>query len=216
MKRIFVSRSLKPSSPIRKIAEGCEIIAQSLIKFSALDFEEPKADWIFFYSRNGVKYFFENSNYHLYPYLWACMSKGTAEELSQYVTDISFVGEGGPKEVAQTYQAYVAPDQITCFVRAENSLDSIHKTLNNLKDFSIPVYLNIPVENAPDQDFDILIFTSPMNVDVWMQNRKYNQEIIISIGQTTADHLKTYGIDDVIVADAPSETAIAKCLGAVV
>ena len=212
MKNIFISRSLKPTSPIRIAADKHQITAQSLIEFSALEFEEPKADWIFFYSRNGVKFFFKNGNYELYPYLWACMSKGTADELSHYVTDISFVGDGNPEEVAHSFKASVENSHVTCFVRAENSIDSVHKILNKPKDFSIPVYRNIPNNNVPDEDYDILIFTSPMNVDVWFQSRNYNQEKVISIGQTTANQLKMYDIEDVIIAESPSEESIAKSL----
>ncbi len=213
MKRIFISRNLKSSSPIRNIIGENQLVDQSLIQFSALDFEIPQADWIFFYSRNGVKYFFENGNYELYPFLWACMSDGTADELSTYVTDISFIGQGSPQEVAQLYKNTVRPGEVTCFVRAENSLDSINKHLNNTDDFSIPVYRNIPTEDIPEGGFDILIFTSPMNVDIWFEHHQYRNENVIAIGSTTANQLtNSHDIKNVVVADNPSELSIAECL----
>lgn len=212
MKKIFISRSVKPSSPISDVTKDHILLSQSLIEFSALDFEEPNADWIFFYSRNGVKYFFKNGNYELYPYLWACMSKGTAEELSHYITDISFIGNGSPDEVAKSYLNFIQPKDVTCYVRAEQSLDSINKRLAKDSDFSIPVYSNQMSQKVPTEDFDILIFTSPMNVDAWFQVRKYSDEQIIAIGNTTANHLKDYGIINVRVAKSPSESAIAESL----
>ena len=214
MKNVFISRILKPSSPIKNIIGNNHLVAKSLIQFSALNFEVPQADWIFFYSRNGVKYFFENGNYELYPYLWACMSTGTADELSHYVTDdISFIGTGTPEEVANSYKTAVSTEQVTCFVRAEKSLDSIHKRIDQPNDFSIPVYKNSPITDIPKQKFDILIFTSPMSADAWFKNREYNSEKIISIGPTTADHLlSTYRIENVIIATSPSEESIANCL----
>lgn len=213
MKNVFISRVLQPKSPIKNVIGNNQLVAKSLIQFSALNFEIPQADWVFFYSRNGVKYFFENGNYELYPYLWACMSEGTADELSHYITDISFIGKGKPEEVANSYKSAVNPEQVTCFVRAENSLDSIHKRIDQPKDFSIPVYKNSPINDIPKQKFDILIFTSPMSADVWFENTEYSNEKIISIGPTTADHLlNNYGIENVIIAESPSEESIANCL----
>ncbi len=213
MKNVFISRVLQPSSPIKDVIGNNQIVAISLIQFSALDFDVPQADWVFFYSRNGVKYFFENGNYELYPFLWACMSKGTADELSHYVTDISFIGNGNPEEVANSYKNIIGTKEVTCFIRAENSLDSIHKRLDRPNDYSIPVYKNSPIQDIPKQKFDILIFTSPMSADAWFQNTRYNNEDIIAIGPTTADHLlNTYGIKNVTIAESPSEKAIANCL----
>lgn len=212
MKNIFISRSLKPSSPIRNIEGGHVLVDQSLIDFSPIDFEEPRADWIFFYSRKGVKYFFEGGNYELYPYLWACMSEGTADELSHYVTDISFIGSGTPEEVSAMYVDHIQPSKVTCFIRAEHSLDSVKKNIENEVDFSIPVYSNKPSQDIPTQKFDILVFTSPMNVDAWFKKRKYNNEYLISIGNTTAKHIEGYGLKNVIIASQPSEEAIAKSL----
>ena len=212
MKQIFISRNIDSSSPILKVIGDNILVDQSLIEFSALDFDTPPADWIFFYSRNGVKFFFENGNYELYPYLWACMSEGTADELSQYVTDISFIGSGVPDDVASSFEKIMPPSEITCFIRAEKSLDSIHKRLDRENDFSLPVYKNTPITNIPEQNFDILIFTSPMNVDAWLSKREFNDEIIISIGNTTADHLSSFGIKNVLIAETPSEESIAKCL----
>ena len=212
MKRIFISRNLEPNSPIKKIAKGHNLVSKSLIHFSPLPFEEPQADWIFFYSRNGVKYFFEQGNYALYPYLWACMSEGTANELSQYVTDISFIGNGTNEQIASAFEAQLHSDSITCFIRAEHSLDSIKTHLKRTEDFSIPVYRNTLIEVIPIQKFDILIFTSPMNVDAWMKQRTITNEKIITIGNTTGSYLKSKGIRDVIIAEAPSEVSLADCL----
>jgi uroporphyrinogen-III synthase len=212
LKRIFISRSISHTSPIRNILGKNSIVDQSLIEFSPIAFEQPKADWIFFYSRKGVKYFFENGNYELYPYLWACLSSGTADELSQYVMDISFIGKGAPEDVATAYKEGIKPGSVTCFIRAKSSLDSVNKFIGNKADFSIPVYNNQPISNIPTQEFDIIIFTSPMSVDAWFKERNYKDERIISIGMTTANHLNTYGIKDLIISERPSEEAIAIAL----
>ena len=213
MKRVFISRSLKESSPIRETLGDNPFLDQSLIQFAKLDFEVPEADWIFFYSRNGVRYFFQDNNYHLYPFLWACMNEGTADELSHYVTDISFIGSGASSEVAQSFKQVLQTNQVTCFIRAQNSVDSVLKQMNAAGHFSIPVYNNEPISDVPKQAFDILIFTSPMNAEVWFQVNPYHDERIIAIGNTTADHIRNMlSISNVMIAKQPSEEAIANCL----
>lgn len=211
-KRIFISRQLVSNSPIRKVAEGHYIKDQSLIQFSSLIFDPPETDWVFFYSRNAVRFFFEETNLELYPYQYACLSHGTAEELSKYVLDISFVGNGSPSEVAQQFQEVRTSNEPVCFIRANNSVDSIHNFLNAGNIFSIPVYDNQPIKNVPVEDFDILIFTSPMNVDVWFSANEYKGQSIIVIGNTTQSAVKKYATKNVRVADQPSEEAIAELL----
>lgn len=211
-KTVFISRELKSHSPIREVLADHTIIGRSLIEFSPLEFEAPQADWIFFYSRKGVKFFFEGGNYALFPYQWACLSAGTEDELSHYVNDISFVGNGSPDDVAEAFGKTTNENEVTCFVRAENSLDSVHKKLNKPQDFSIPVYQNTIAQNIPTDAFDVLIFTSPLNVDAWTNRRKIENETVVSIGKTTARHLHTLGIKDVIIANEPSEQSIAATL----
>jgi len=62
MKTIFISRKLSKDSFFKtKLEEaGFTIHGKSLLKFSAIPFQKtPKSDWIFFYSKNGVKFFFQ-------------------------------------------------------------------------------------------------------------------------------------------------------------
>jgi len=208
-KKIFISRSLTDDSPIRKVAQHI-IHDQSLISFSPLPFDAPEADWVFFYSRNAVRFFFEFGDFELYPYQYACMSNGTAEELSQFVLDISFIGEGRPEDVANQFQNERKPYEKVCFIRANNSVDSIFKLVGTQNDTSIPVYDNQPITEIPKDDFDILIFTSPMNVDIYFENNEYNNQPIITIGLTTESAVKKYTNNKVQVAKEPSEESIAE------
>lgn len=211
-KRIFVSRELTETSPILSAAKAHSIVGQSLITFSPLSFERPEADWVFFYSRNAVKYFFEADNYALYPYSWACMSEGTADELSKYVMDLHFVGKGKPYEVAEQFEEIRSQSEVACFIRAAHSIDSVKTLTNRESDFSIPVYNNVPVVELPADDFDILIFTSPMNVNCWYDAYEYSSQKVIAIGETTANALSRNGVADVLIAQEPSEKAIAVVL----
>jgi len=207
--KIFISRKLEADSPLIATAKNHSIHDESLINFSPIAFEEPEADWIFFYSRNGVKYFFEQGNYELYPYKWACMSQGTAEELSQYVIDNVFIGDGQPHDVARQFSIERQDHETTCFVRANHSLDSVNVQLAHKNDFSIPVYDNISKTEITKEDFDILVFTSPMNVNAWFSERKNQDEVYIAIGQTTKKALLEKGVDNILIPEKPLEKSIA-------
>jgi len=215
-KRIFISRQLASDSPIRNVAQEHYIKDQSLIHFSPLEFEPPEADWVFFYSRNGVRFFFENTNLELYPYRYACMSNGTAEELSKYILDISFVGNGKPEEVAKLFQNARKEHEPVCFIRANNSVDSVHNLLKSDNTFSIPVYDNQPIEVIPVDDFDILIFTSPMNAVAWFSKNDYADQEIIVIGSTTKKAVLRYVSREMLVANEPSEDGISRLLSELV
>lgn len=211
MQKVFISRNLHDSSPIRKI-DGIDIKDRSLIHFEKIPFDPPEADYIFFYSKNGVRYFFDTPGIVFYPYQWACIGRGTADLLSEYVQDIAFVGSGDPEFVAEAYKRQIPDINVTCFIRAQNSKDSINTLINNPNDFSLAVYNNTPVDNVPDDHFDILVFTSPLNAESWLKYQKVTTEKVIAIGKTTAEHLASEAIKGVVVADNPSEEAIAKCI----
>ena len=76
--------------------------------------------------------------------------------------------------------------------------------------------MNTPSQNVPDGEFDVLIFTSPMNVQTWFDQRKYLGEKIMAIGNTTAFKLYEIGIKAVITAAESSEKGIAKTLSTLI
>ncbi len=64
-KNIFISRELTPESDFcTTLADvKCKIFDLGLIDFELVHFEVlPECDWIFFYSKAGIDYFFQNMN----------------------------------------------------------------------------------------------------------------------------------------------------------
>jgi len=188
--KILITRSLEDNSLIRAVAQGHELIAQSLIDITPIPFDAPAADWIFFYSRNGVQHFFEQGNYELIPYKWACMSSGTAERLSEYVLDEPFVGDGDPMSVAKSFTEVRSFEEQVCFVRAQQSMDSVRKLIDHPSDFSLAVYDNKPIDPVQQIDADIILATSPLNFKTWARANTYRNQPIIAIGHTTATAIR--------------------------
>ena len=213
--KVFISRDLAEESIFRQSlkAYGCEVIGQSLIDFSPLPFDEvPKSDWLFFYSRNGVRFFFEQGPLGVQWPRIAAMGAGTASALQNLGKSVDFVGSGAPEATAAAF-IKIARDQSVLFVQASQSKQSVERLLaEDLKAIAFPVYnnqikspINIPV-------CDLLVFTSPMNVAAYFTHYTLaeNQQVI-AIGPSTAQALAQRQITPQI-APQPDEQHLAQAV----
>lgn len=108
MKKLFISRELSPDSPVKAFAErqNLELTATSLIEFSAVPFATlAETDWIFFYSKRGVHFFFrqlQNLQLKTTAQL-ATMGTGTYRALKTFGKTADFAGNGQPETVAEAF-----------------------------------------------------------------------------------------------------------------
>jgi len=208
LKRIFISRSLDEGSPFLNLVDkGYEIIDRSLVVMNGIACElEISSDWIFFYSKSGVRYFFESQEYST-QYQYGVMGPGTASTFYQ-ITGRSpkYTGNGIPKDVANNFITYESGRSIT-FAKAKNSKNSIRQLLEDHMDcHDIAIYDNAIMDKVELPDCKYLIFTSPLNAKAYFQQKSYNNESIIAIGQTTSDYLMKITGKTVPYGDFPSET----------
>lgn len=214
---IFISRNLSKNSFLKKELHtaGFKIIDQSLIDFSPIPFNEiPSVDWIFFYSKNGVKFFFEQLSKPLAKNIkWAVMGKGTEEALAQQKITANFVGTGHPKATAKQF-LNLAKGQKILFPRAKNSKKSIQKLIAK----EIIVEDLVIYENTLKNKFSIppcqyLVFTSPLNAIAYFQKYAWQPEQkVIAIGKTTATALKELSIMNIIIAGRTSEIGLVEAV----
>jgi|GEM_PF-24916 len=193
-----------------------EIIGQSLIQFSPTLFASiPIVDWIFFYSKNGVKFFLETAKKnqllkHKLAVKWAVMGEGTAKALLAYKIQPDFIGNGQPKATAQAF-GKIAAGQKVLFPRAKNSKKSIQRLLTQQIDqVDLVVYENEIKSNLSIPFCEILTFTSPLNAQAYFQKYPINpKQKVIAIGKTTYKALKKLGLKHIILANQPSEKGMA-------
>ncbi len=211
---IFISRALAINSPFGKLLtqQNITITALSLIELKAVSFAAfPRADWLFFYSKNGVKYFFEGLKQ---PISWppiATIGKGTAAFLAeQYALKADWVGNGNPQEVAKALEP-IALNKTVLFVQAQQSKQSVQKLLENkIKARSLVVYDNQIKANFELGYFEILVFTSPLNVQAYFEKYTYQKgQKIVCIGKSTAAKVHSFAIKNYYIAAEPSEKALA-------
>ena len=74
------------------ITKNIQLSGFSLIDFAAENnWEFPECDWIFFSSKNAVKFFFAKNNVLGHQKI-ACVGDGTFKVLSKYVNRVDYVG----------------------------------------------------------------------------------------------------------------------------
>lgn len=215
LKKVFISRGLVEGSVFKeKLQDNFQIIDLSLIAFSLLPFHEVKmVDWIFFYSKKAVHYYFKGLKAYEYPIpeaKLAAIGAPTAAAIRAIGFEPDFVGTGAPEETAHRFEKY-AVDQSVLFPRAENSRKSIQQKLSDkIKAKDLIVYQNKPLTDFEIEACDILVFTSPLNAETYFKKyKRLDHQILIAIGNTTALTLKELGQKEFSIAEKPSEQALA-------
>ncbi len=209
-KSVFITRDLTPDSDFLYLLseEGWQVNGFSLLEFEGVPFTYPRVDWIFFYSKNGIKFFFEQEEYANEKL--AVMSKASAEYLLEYNVAADFIGTGDATTTAPAFLR-MAKGQRVLFPHAKNSRHSIRQIIENeIIAIDIVVYKNQKTSNFPPSDAAVLVFTSPMNVEAYFEKYSLKQkQKLVAIGHTTATKLTVLGLHKFKIATEPNETALA-------
>ena len=216
--KVFITRHIKETDLFKTTLEkvGFAVFGQSLIEFSAVPFDlDANVDWLFFYSKNGIRFFFnqlDSSDLSLLSNKKiATIGQGTAQYLTQhYQRQPDFVGNGEPLETARAF-AQIAAGKRVIFPRAKSSQQSIQKQLSTVVNaVDVIVYDNTPKTDFTLPEVDIVVFTSPINARVYFS--KYDTASarkVVAIGHTTARELQKIGLNNVVIAKNPSEQGLA-------
>ena len=221
MKTVFISRNLSTESVfLQKLtSEGFKVYGESLIHFEAIPFDNlPKTDWLFFSSKNAVHFFVEGIQnfrelFSIQKFKIAGIGKATSKALKNAFGRCDFTGDGKPENVAKAFLA-VAENQTVLFPGAKNSRRSIQEILKDqIEAVDLEIYNNQPRTGFELRDFDVLVFTSPMNVVAYFLNKElFDFQEVIAIGETTGAALTTHGILNYKIAGNPSEIALVKTI----
>jgi len=209
MASVFISRIINDQDWLKEINnKGHHVECRSLLEIKKVTFAKPDSDWVFFYSQNGVHHFFEESQAMLAPYKWACMGPKTAETLSNYVLEIDFIGNGDPVSTAKYFDKVISNHEVVCYCRASRSMKSVQSASLHPNIIDLIVYENEVSDDVPNLKFDILAFTSPLNVEAYYSKHDYNKELLIAIGSTTAEAILNTCKVEPIISEQPSEEGI--------
>ena len=216
---VFITRELSNQSYFRKALEKhkIQIDARSLIRtVPVITKLAPHilsdADWIFFSSKNAIEYFFQLNPQLPKEVKFGVLGAGSEEMLRLKGHFSSYTGGGvDTTDVAASF-ARVANGKKVVFPGAEESMRSIQKGMSpDTKVIDLPVYETILEEDVEGSGADVLVFTSPSNVEAYFADNllEPNQKVI-AIGKSTGkkfDEMGTkyilpYSADEVGLAEA--------------
>jgi hydroxymethylbilane synthase len=218
--KVFISREIAEHNYFRRALDKhkIEIEDRSLIRtFPIVNILDPfylrNIDWIFFSSRNGVEFFFKLKPALSKKVKFGVVGRGSEDALRKYGHLADFVGESGDiKEVAEDFALLVTGDTVL-FPRAQDSLLTIQKSLSpETKIIDLPIYETGMVENIDKTYADILIFTSPSNVEAYFaENLLDPGQKVIAIGTSTGKKFDEMGVTNTLPF-SPDEIGLAEAV----
>lgn len=217
---VFISRDISEQSYFRKALakHQINIEARSLIRtvpvITKLDpYILKHVDWVFFSSKNAVEYFFQLEPYLPKDVKFGVMGAGSEEMLRRkgHFTDYTGVGIDSA-EVAAEF-AKLANGTTVLFPGAENSMRSIQQLLSpDTKIIDLPIYETVMEEDIELSTADVLVFTSPSNVDAYFtENLLDPYQKVIAIGKSTGKKFDEMGVK-YILPFSPDEVGLAEAV----
>ena len=218
MKTILITRSITDSSPINSLrSEGYSIIGESFLKFEPVPFDtwDRSADMVLFYSQRGVQFSCSDQSFLDYcsQVKIATFGTVTAEYLSKnFGLKPNVIGTGDPEKLKE--QLELENPKKILFVQGQQSLRRLqtddswripYSELVTYKSIDRIVHLSSPP--------DILVFTSPLNVEHYFAQYDVEEtQSIWSIGPTTAASIRQYSSQTIHLSDQPTEASLAEAI----
>lgn len=197
-KSVFITRERELILPFVEWLDSQEIkvVAQPLLQYKSVNFEWPfdKMDWIFFSSRNAVKFFFEQEIKIDCKY--AAIGPATAKEVAKHVT-VSFAGVDYDTQKTAVEFAKLAGDSMILFPCGNNSVRTVQKMLSPAQVMDVVCYEAVRMDSAIGCH-DIYVVLSPENARVMLEDLSINrQAVFFVLGELTAEALRGQGISNV-------------------
>lgn len=191
--KVFVSKTFRDKDYLPKALArlGFTLEAKSLIEFKEIKIELlPVSEWVFFSSKHAVKYFFRQKP-ALGKVKFGCISKQTAAELRQFGHRADFIGQNTDTKFIGKQFASVAGNAKVLFPVAKESMQSIQSQLTKKDNaINLPVYQTIKHPQVIDTATNIVVFTSPSNVDAFFEKNKWQSHYkAVAMGDATESAL---------------------------
>lgn len=212
---IFISKSAEELPQLARLlaANGIKAHFQSLIQTQAVAVTNwPQTDWVFFGSRNAIKFALAAQPDLLKGKKIGAVGPGTARTLNQFGYTADFIGtQADVKLVAESFQLQLNAHESVLLPLGEQSALSLVKVWENkLKLETVVVYntKNLLVTDLPKTDY--LLFTSPSNAKSWLaQGGETASKQAIAMGKTTLAQLTELGFASPILAHGFGELELA-------
>jgi hydroxymethylbilane synthase len=214
---VLITRDLNEDSFFKRTLEGNGYTVKgiSFIETRKISFKNiPATDWIFFASSNAVDYFFEQEPELKAKVKFGVIGKSTELSLKKYNRNAAFVGHINDTKVVGKKFAKTAGSETVLFPQAKGGLRTIQQQFDDPSKLTdLVVYETVKKADAVLPETDILVFTSPSNVESFFEKRKIKPgQKVIAIGDSTAKKLKTFGTENCILPASFDEVGLAEAV----
>ena len=204
-KNVFISRHLSEYSYLRTWMQKHEIGIddRSLIKtYPTINKLDPyilnHVDWIFFTSKNAVEYFFKLEPRLVKKVKFGVLGRGSEDTLRSFGKSADFTGENegiDTLDIALEF-AKIANGKTVLFPSAKESLRTIQNSLSKeTKIIDLPVYETVMEEHVQQSLAEVMIFTSPSNVEAYFADNLLEPgQKVICIGKSTGKKFDEMGV----------------------
>jgi len=221
-KNVFITRNLPDSSYLRRALERHQIQIEdrSFIKtFPIINKLNPfilkHVKWIFFSSKNAIEYFFR-----LEPYLpkhvkFGVLGRASEDTLRRFGKAADFNGEDegiDTSDIAEKF-ALRANGLTVLFPGAKDSMRTVQQALSSeSKIIDLPVYETVMDERVEGSSAQVLIFTSPSNVEAYFQDNLLEPgQKVVCIGKSTGKKFDEMGVSYTLPY-SPDEIGLAEAV----
>jgi hydroxymethylbilane synthase len=213
---VFITRDERRDDYLKNVltGNGFSFRCKSLINTVMVPIKYiPPCDWIFFSSKHAVKYFFEQ-NPSIGNQKFACVGKATADALRRYGKRAEFIGGSTDTKMTGKQFAAKAGSSKVLFPQAKGSMRSIQQQfVRGDQVIDLVVYETEKKNDGPVPVADIIIFTSPSNVEAWFEKYSVSKsQKVIAMGEATANTLKQFHITGCSQPDKFDDAAIARAV----
>lgn len=194
---VYISRNLREDDFFFQVlnANKCETHGIALIETVRITAPKiPDVDWIFFSSKHAVRHFMGQTKVKVGTRI-AAVGKGTSDELRKFNLRADFIGGSSDTNSTAKQFAALAGRSRVLFPQAKGSLKTVQQQLPAAKVIDLTVYetLSRPADNIPA--CDVMVFTSPSNVDAFfLVNKVTPKQKIVAMGHATGNALKEKGV----------------------
>ena len=218
--KVFISRDISATSYFRKALEKhkIEIEARSLIRTVPVitkfdSYILRNIDWVFFTSKNAVEYFFKLSPQFPKKVKFGVMGAGSEDMLRRNGHFADFVGESNDTADVAADFAELANGTTILFPGADNPMRSIQQGLSaDTKIIDLPVYETVLEEDVEPTGADVVVFTSPSNVEAYFADNLLEPgQKVIAIGKSTGKKFDEMGVKYTLPF-SPDEVGLAEAV----
>jgi hydroxymethylbilane synthase len=194
-RKVFLTRDLKESDYLSRALGQLDfkLEGKSLIEFKQIKIKFlPQTDWVFFSSKHAVRYFM-NQKPELPPDIkFACIGTSTSAELRTFGRRADFIGQSTDiKLVGKQFSSKIGNARVL-FPIARGSMQSIQwQMVKRDNVFNLEVYATLKHSIEVSPEHEILVFTSPSNVEAFFEKNKIlPHQKIVAMGESTGKALE--------------------------